>query len=310
MMTRVTVGSALYGALNGMQSTSSKLAALQSQLSSGRQITKPSDNPAGTATALQLRGELARTNQYQANGTDALSYLTQLDSTMSSLATQLQKVRSLVVQGLNTGSSTGTSNEALAQQVDQIRQSMLSLANTTSLGRPIFGGTTTGSAAFSLDSSTNTVSYVGDSGAMQRTVGPSTTITINPIGSDVFGTGNGTDPADGSPDVFELLSNISAALRGAADPTTTLNSALTSIDKVQANFSDVQATEGAQYNRITGLQSSMSTNTIQLKAQLSDLQDVDVADMAIQVSTANTAYQASLAATAQIQQTSLLDFLK
>ncbi|MDQ1717548.1 MAG: flagellar hook-associated protein 3 FlgL, partial [Pseudonocardiales bacterium] len=90
---RVTEGSSAYGSLVGLQSAASRLADLQSQLSSGRQITKPSDSPTGTSTALGLRGELQRLSQYQSNATDALGWLNTVDSTLSSSLTQLQNAR-------------------------------------------------------------------------------------------------------------------------------------------------------------------------------------------------------------------------
>jgi flagellar hook-associated protein 3 FlgL len=291
---RVTEGSASYGALVGLQSTSSRLAALQSQLSSGRQITKPSDSPTGTSQALGLRGELKRMDQYGGNATDALGWLTTTDSTLSSTVAQLQQVRTLVLRGMNTGSGNATSNEALAMPVDKLNASLLSLSNASYLGRPIFGGTTAGTVAFD-----SAGSYVGDTGTVTRTVGPSTSVDINATGTAVFG-------PDGA-NVFTVLTDISANLR--TDPST-LSGSLQQLDDAMNRVSTQQAVAGATYQRIQTNQSVNGTNTLRLKSQLSDLQDIDLADMAIQVSTANAAYQAALATTARVSQTSLLDFLR
>ncbi|UQX87937.1 flagellar hook-associated protein FlgL [Jatrophihabitans telluris] len=291
---RVTEGSAAYGALVGLQSTASKLADLQSQLSSGRQITKPSDDPSGTATALTLRAELKRNDQYQTGASDALGWLTTVDSNLSSAVTQLQTVRNLVLQGKNTGTNDSTAYEALAQQVDQIRTSTLSLANAAYLGRPVFGGTTSGAVAF--DSSG---SYVGDTAAVSRTVGPNTTVQINQTGTSVFG-------ANGS-NLFDTLSTISNDLR--TNPSN-LTADLNSLDSAMKTISAAQGAAGAVYSRIQSTQTVNSTNVIQLKSQLSDVQDIDLADMAIKVSSADASYQAALATTAKVRQISLLDFLK
>src|SRR6185437_9369880 len=120
-MLRVTEGSASRGALVGLQTSASRLSALQQQLSSGRQITKPSDSPTGTVSALQLRSQLKQLAQYQTSATDALGWLTTVDSAYASIGNQLQQVRTLVVQGMNTGTGNPSSNAALAQQVDQAR---------------------------------------------------------------------------------------------------------------------------------------------------------------------------------------------
>jgi flagellar hook-associated protein 3 FlgL len=293
-MLRVTEGSASRGALSGLQVDASRLASLQQQLSSGRQITKPSDSPTGTVTALQLRSQLKQLNQYQANATDSIGWLTTVDSSLHSVSSQLQQVRSLVLQGMNTGTGNPTSNEALAQQVDQARASLLSLSNSSYLGRPVFGGTTSGAVAFDASGS-----YVGDTGAVTRTVGPSTTLDLNNPGTSTFGP-NGDN-------LFDLLTDISANLR--SNPSA-LGSDLQRLDTQQISITNEQSLAGAKYQRIQTVQNTGNTNVIQLKSQLSDLQDIDLADMAIQVTSANAAYQAALATTAKVSQISLLDFLR
>ncbi len=293
-MMRVTEGSSSRGALIGLQSQASKLAGLQSQLSSGQQITKPSDNPTGTVAAMQLRSQVKQNAQYQANGTDAIGWLTTVDTAYSSITSQLQQVRTLVLQGMNTGAGSASSNDALAQQVDAARANLMSLANSSYLGRPVFGGTTAGSVAFD-----STGSYVGDSGTVTRTVGPNTSVDLNTPGTTAFG-------ANGS-NLFDLMSSISNDLR--TNPSA-LGGDLSALDTRQTAITSDQSLAGAKYSRIQSVQNTTSTNTIQLKSQLSDLQDIDLADMAVQVSSANAAYQAALATTAKISQTSLLDFLR
>jgi flagellar hook-associated protein 3 FlgL len=293
-MIRVTAGSASRGALAGLQADSSRLASLQQQITSGRQITKPSDNPTGTVTALQLRSQLKQLNQYQANASDALGWLTTVDSSLHSITSQLQQVRSLVLQGMNTGTGNATSNEALAQQVDQARASLLSLSNSSYLGRPVFGGTTAGAVAFDA-----TGSYVGDTGTVARTVGPNNAIDLNTPGTAAFG-------ANGS-NLFDLLSDISTNLR--TNPAA-LGGDLTQLDARQVSITNEQSLAGAKYQRIQSVQNTANTNLVQLKSQLSDLQEIDLADMAVQVTSANAAYQAALATTAKVSQISLLDFLR
>jgi len=293
-MMRVTEGSTSRGSLIGLQASASRLSALQQQLSSGRQITKPSDSPTGTVNALQLRSQLKQIAQYQANATDALGWLTTVDSTYTSMSSQLQQVRTLVLQGMNTGTGNTTSNQALAEQVDQARASLLSLANSSYLGRPVFGGTTAGSVAFD-----STGSYVGDTGTVSRTVGPNTTVDLNTPGTTPFGP-NGSN-------LFDLMSTISSDLQ--SNPGN-LGADLTALDSRMQAITNDQSLAGAKYSRIQGVQTTSNTDTIQLKSQLSDLQDIDLADMAVQVSSANAAYQAALATTAKISQISLLDFLR
>lgn len=293
-MMRVTQGSTNQAMLAGLQLDSSRLAALQEQISSGRQITKPSDDPSGTVTALQLRSQLSQQTQYQANATDAIGWLTTVDSTYSSINTQLQQVRTLVLQGMNTGSNSTTASNAIAQQITQSRTSLLSAANSTYMGRPVFGGTTAGSQAFD-----STGAYVGDTGTVTRTVGPNSTVTLNSSATNTFGpTGS---------NLFDLLSTIAQDVQ--SNPSA-LAADLGQLDTRMAAISSDQALAGGKYQSIQNAQSASSTNVIQLKSQLSDVQDIDLADTVVQVTSANTAYQAALATTAKISQVSLLDFLR
>jgi flagellar hook-associated protein 3 FlgL len=199
-----------------------------------------------------------------------------------------------VLQGMNTGTGNAISNEALAQQVDQARASLLSLANSSYLGRPVFGGTTAGGVAFDAAGS-----YVGDTGAVARTVGPNNAIGLNTPGTAAFG-------ANGS-NLFDLLTDISANLR--TNPSG-LGANLQQLDTRQVAITNEQSLAGAKYQRIQSVQNTANTTLVQLKSQLSDLQEIDLADMAIQVTSANAAYQAALATTAKVSQISLLDFLR
>jgi flagellar hook-associated protein 3 FlgL len=291
---RVADRAASLGSLAGLQSSAARLSALQSQLSSGRAITKPSDSPTGTVSALELRSQLKQVTQYQANAQDGIGWLTEIDSTLSSVTKATQTVRDLVLQGQNTATNDASSDDALAQQVDAIRSTLLGLANTSYEGRPVFGGTTAGTTAFDA-----TGTYQGDTGTVTRTIGPNDSVQVGASGTAVFG-------ANGS-NLFDVLTSISNNLR--TNPSG-LSGDLTNLDAAMTTLSSQQALAGASYNRIQSVQTVASATSLQVTTQLSNIQDVDMADMAIQVSSANVSYQAALQVTANIRQTSLLDFLK
>jgi flagellar hook-associated protein 3 FlgL len=291
---RVTDASSSFGSLAGLQSAASRLASLQAQLSSGRQITTPSDDPSGTARALQLRADVKRNNQYVSNARDAIGWMSTADSAYTQAVTLTQNARTLLVQALNTGTTSTASSAAIADQLDAIRTSLIQVANTTYNGRPVFGGTTAGTAAY--DPAGN---YIGDAGAVSRTVGAQATVQINQTGPQAFG-------APGS-DLFTLLANISTTLRtnpSAATPQ------LAQLDTALSHMTSAQAAEGAAYQQVQNTQAVQSATGTALATQLSDIQDIDLADMAVRVSTANVTYQAALQTTASVRQLSLLNFLR
>lgn len=320
MSIRVTVGSASAGALTGLQSSSSRLAQLQQMLSTGNQITAPSDDPAGTVRALSLRGDLKLNAQYSRNQADATAWLSVADTTYGQVADLMQKVRTLTVQASNTGASTGDSASAIADQISSIREAIFKLANTSYNGRPIFGGTTAGEAAFDMDPVSGLVTYAGDTGEVYRAIGDKNDVKISQTGTDAFGT-----PTDGSIGLFKLLDDLvhnlktygnpqgdlgDATTAPVPDPAHDLADPLKSLDAAINSLTSARSQSGSALQRVQAAQATGATDKITIKTNLSEIQDIDLAEVAIAMNTAQVVYQASLQTTANIRQLSLLNFLK
>lgn len=299
MTIRVTVGSASAGALAGLQTSASRLAQYQQMLSTGNQISAPSDDPAGAVRALALRGDLKLNAQYARNQSDATAWLSVADTAYGQITDLVQKVRTLTVQASNDGASTGTSAKAIADQIGAIREAIVKLANTTYNGRPVFGGTTANDAAF-VDDGSGHIVYNGDTGKVDRAIGDKNTVTISQTGVQAFG-------ADGS-NVFDLLDSIMADLNSpAASPGSTK---ITDLDGAINSLTSQRAASGSALQRVQAAQTTGATDKITIQTNLSEIQDIDLAEVAIQVSTAQAVYNASLQTTANIRQISLLNFLK
>ena len=119
MITRVTHQTVQQSTLANLQVNLSKMADLQGRLSGGKNITKPSDDPAGTALTLQLRAEHRAATQAARNADDANSWLTVIDSALQTSVSTLRKARDLTVQGANTGAMGQTSRDAIAVEIDE-----------------------------------------------------------------------------------------------------------------------------------------------------------------------------------------------
>src|SRR3954466_14773268 len=132
---RVTESSIHTRVLANLQRSIQKGEKIQEQLSSGKQINRPSDSPNATLQSMQLRGETRANNQYVRSADDGIGWLSTLDGTLSSASSLVQRARSLALQGLNSGSNSDESRNALATEIDQIKSSMIGYANTTYLDR-------------------------------------------------------------------------------------------------------------------------------------------------------------------------------
>jgi flagellar hook-associated protein 3 FlgL len=291
---RVTQRMMVSQSLQGLEANQSRLSEVQRRMTSGRTISKPSDDPAGTASALRLRSELARSKQWSRNAQDGSAWLSTIDTTLQSMGEQVRRVRELVLQGVN-GTMSAQSRGALATEVDGLRQSLLQAANTTYLGRPVFGGTTSGQRAYDP----TTGAYLGDSGVVTREVGAQASVRVDVTGVEAFG------PA--GTDLFATLTQVAADLR--TNPAG-LSADLTALDTAAQRITTAQTDVGARANRIERATSVIDLRTDNLTTSLSEVEDIDMARTIYDLNVAQLSYQGALQATAKVIQPSLLDFLR
>lgn len=298
MQLRVTDGAITNRVLANLQGNLTRVGNLQEQLSSGKQISRPSDSPTGTVSAMQLRGESRAVQQYTRNASDGLGWLGVIDTALTSSLSQTGKVRELVLQGMSAGTaSTPDAREAIAAEVENLRKSLIGVANTKYLDRPVFGGTTTGERAFDGNGQ-----FVGDTGTVMRTVGDNSKVQVDANGAAVFGA-NGADSQ-----LFTVLESITNNLRGSntAGLDTDLQNLDVAIGTIKTNLADV----GARYNRIETSRTAADDRLLNVKSKLSEIEDIDLPNTIMQMQLQQTAYQAALQATAKVIQPSLMDFLR
>lgn len=297
--TRVTSRTLANKSLQGLNANQAKLSRLQEQVSSGKVLTRPSDNPGGAVSALQLRSEIQRNDQYSRNSQDGIGWLGTIDSTLTGMNDSLRRVRDLTLQGMSTGAQDQDSRNALAAEVDALREGLLASANTTYLGRPVFGGTTTGSIAYDTNAT-----FVGDENTVLRTVGANSTVAVNVSGLAVFG--DPTDTANGG-DLFAVLTQLSDDLRNNPGG---LGADLTNLDTASKRVVTTLSDVGARYKRVEQMQSGADNRVLDLKSTLSNIEDVDLPKTLMEVALQSAAYQAALNATSKTVQPSLMDFLR
>lgn len=186
MSLRVTQNAVTSLMLAGLQSSSSRLSTLEQQLSSGRRISKPSDDPVGTGQAMLFNEQIARTKQYQRNANDGLAWLGIADNALQTGVNILQRLQVLTTQAANTGTADATARASILEEVKSLKEQMLAVANTTYQNRPIFGGTTSSPVAYAVNGS-GTVVYQGDTGSVLRTVGDNVQVKVNIDAAQAFG---------------------------------------------------------------------------------------------------------------------------
>jgi len=221
--------------------------------------------------------------------------LNTLDATLTSISSQLNRVRDLTLQAMSSGAAASAeAREALAVEVENIREALIGLANTRYLDRPVFGGTTPGTVAYEMDGT-----YVGDDGQVWRTVGDGTKVRVDVTGPETFGTG--------STQLFAVLSSIAQNMRS---NTTALGADLDNLDAAITRIRTQLADVGARANRVMNMRQTAEDRLLTLDTQLSEVESVDLPETIMQLRLQEVAYQAALAASARVIQPSLLDFVR
>jgi flagellin-like hook-associated protein FlgL len=281
--------------LQNLQKNLAATARTQEALSSGKQLRVPSDSPTGASHALRLRGDIRAAQQFESNASDGVSLLSTLDSTLVAMSESSRRVRDLTVQGMNSGSMTAEARAAIGKEVAQLRDGLLSDANQTLQGRPIFGGATGERGAYDR----NTGLFIGDATPVNRRISDTNVVRVDVNGPEAFG------PAGN--DLFAIVDRIAKDV--IANPAN-LGADLDALDAVMKTMQNAMADVGARTNRIELGQTTAADRVLALKTGLSEVEDVDLPQAIMDQQMQQVAYQAALGATARVIQPSLLDFLR
>lgn len=277
--------------LRDLNTNMEKMAKSQEQLSSGRRINRPSDDPVGLVDALRLRTNLTELNQFQTNANEGSAWLETADLALNEFGNILHRVRELTVQAGN-GSLSQNAINGIAKEISQLKEQLVQVGNTKYGDRYVFSGTQTRTPAF--DSSG--VFQVNGS-SIQFEVGPGVQVPVNVDGATAFG------------NVFTVMDNLINDLN-AGNISNISGPRLIEIDTVMDNMLSVRADIGARVNRIELAINRMDAQSINMTDLLSKSEDIDMAELITRIKVEENVYRASLAAGARIVQPTLMDFLR
>lgn len=284
----------------GITQSYARYAVAQNEVSTGKQVQQPSDNPSGIAQSLGFRNQYDQINEYQHTITQANSFLSATDTALGSVNDLLRQARTIAVQG-GSNVITNDTRSALVTQIQNIITQVGTIANSTDGTRYIFAGQRTDKPPYTVDTAGN-YTYVGGStvtndGAVKLDVGRGDTAQINVPGDTIF-----------TPILANLKSLESDLSLGQSQAVS--NTDLANLDTQINNVLSVRADVGAKINRLTQKSSDYDVTKDNLTKLISNIEDADYAKTVVEYQTAQTAYQAAVQSTAKIYQTSLLDFLK
>jgi len=295
---------------NSILDQQTRLFETQNQLSTGKRINSPSDDPTSAAQLVGLSEAASTTAQYQKNILAARTRLEQEDTTLGSVVNAMQRVRELTVSALNDTNGP-QERRAMAVEIRQLADEVLSLANRRDgSGQFIFAGFQVLTKPFD-ETPPGTFNYNGDQGQRQLQVGPARQIADGDSGQAVFmdiPDGGGTG---GVESIFTTLETLASDLEAGNPPTgnppngTTLDQ----IDRVMSRLLEFRASAGARLNALDNQESINETLLIQLEQTRSTVEDLDYAEAASRLSRGSVALQAAQQAFIKVQNLNLFNFL-
>jgi flagellar hook-associated protein 3 FlgL len=315
MSFRVTNNMVSDRVLSDLQARYKTLADTQNQISTGRSVNAPSDDPIAAAQERLRQSELSGIKAGQTSVAAVSTRLTSVESSLEAVRSVLSRANELALQGAN-GSYSQSNRNAMADEIDQLIKSAKESVNAKVDGEYVFSGTATGTAPYSAATGD---AYQGDANAILRDGGAGTQLSTNPSFTTTDGTstplsagallGSGSAAGDGK--VLDALTQLSAHLRSGT-PADLQAIATTDLQALQANqtaVSSAVSAVGAMSNRATAAAARLGDLEDGTKQKIDDLTGVDYAEALMKYSSQSAAYEASLKVGAQIIQPSLLQFL-
>ena len=302
MIGRITTQMSANSILANINNVQDQLSTTEQELSTGKSINQPSDNPYGASLAISLNQDLSSLASYSGAVTDGTAWTSAATSSLTNIQSMLQRAQELVVEAAN-GTQSPSDLAASAAEINQLTEAIKQEANTQYNGQYIFSGTATGTAPYST--ATGDV-YQGNSGAVTRQIGPNSSLQVNVDISSLLGSGQGQDN-----DLISTLRSVAADMSsgtsaGVADLS---NNQLTNLQNSLSSLEQLQANVGASSDRLTLASTRISNLQTSDTAALSNTEDANMAQTMTTFSNEQAAFTAALRAGANIVQSSLMDFL-
>ena len=184
---RVSTNSLYRRLVTGINVNMSRMVRAQEQVSSGRRLVRPSDDPTGTSRVLTLERELADARRVRESITLGRTFVDSAMSTLQEGSGLLSETRALMIQGMN-GTVDAKSREAIADQIDLLRLELIEIGNRKSADRFLFSGSETGDEPW-VDQDVGgyrRVSYAGDEATQELRLGGDVTVGLNVPGIEAF----------------------------------------------------------------------------------------------------------------------------
>ncbi len=293
---RISENSMVQDFLKNLEGARQRWFGWSQQVSTGKKLQKPSDNPADSARLVRIRDEFSRSNQYLRNVSRAQSKLGTASSTLNTLRNLTISASEKTIFAL-TDTTSQDSRNAIAQELSGMLENMKQIAATTVDGLYIYSGSRIDTPP--ITEVGGAYVYQGDELALRIEVNQGESVQVGVPGSEVFSASS----ADLLNTMRELIDQLeSGDIQAAQASLGAVQDAGKVIDSARFKIS-------TSINQTDNAEARLNDHLLDLTSEVSRLEDADMAEAISRMTQSETALNASLGAGAQMQQGNLFDYI-
>lgn len=302
--------------LTGMSDLQSRIARLQQEVSTGKKLLQPSDDPSGYVKIQSLKQSEAAFEQYGRNISVANQRLSQEDSVLGEVVISTTRLQELAIAGAN-GTNDPSARRAIISEMEQISDEIATLANSVdSSGDFIFAGFQSRIKPF-LKATDGSISYLGDSGRREVEIAKGVLTATSSSGREVF---MQVSQPDGLPSasIFSIIKSAIETLKLGDSPNPATQAkvnqartdAVSKMKSAMEHFSTYQTICGSRLQKVESVRDIGQSAITSSKIMRSTIEDLKIEEVATELSQKSLNLTASQTTFARIAQLSLFNFLR
>jgi len=296
---RVTFGAIQRQANEGIGRASEEMVKFQRQVSTGKRVERPSDDPSAASITVGERAEMASFKQFSDTSDAAESKLRVADSVLSDLLDKLTAART-VVMSVRGSTATAAQREASAEELRSLREAVLEDLNTAFRGTFLFGGAAGDVKPFATTAGV-VDPYAGSTREVEVDIDRGRAVVVAFDGSAIS---QGSDAAD----IFAAFDQ--AATAAVAADSTTLGQAFDAMGRAFDRATRAQSSVGTSLRAVADHKLRLADASRASGARISSLEDANMVQAISGMNQAEVTYEAALGAAARSARVSLFDYLK
>lgn len=269
---------------------------VQKQISSGKRFESAHEDPLATKLTINSRHLKARFDQFEKNLRGAKDYMGNSERGLTEIGDLLSKANVLAIQGASSSIDSNAA-QSLAQQVASLQEKLVRSANMQgSQGQYIFAGHLSETLPFTATG--GVMSYAGDANVIRAEVRSGEYMPINLPGvSTVF------------TDIYDKLETLKTNIQN-QNVVAISDENLADIKSLRDQITGLRAEVGSRMQTIEGLSAENTRRIDDFSKEISDHEDVDLAEAFVRYQQSETAYTAAMQIASQGMRLSLMDFMR